>query len=99
MNKRLIRSALADVVTTQQAAKILDCSQGRVRQLVIPDRHGHIELWSCHVGSVLLLQRTEVENRAAKMRQLRQNGKVRGAAPKGYKRDRSNTYYERKVSK
>lgn len=99
MNKRLIKSALADVVTTQQAAKILDCSQGRVRQLVIPDRHGQIALWSCHVGSVLLLQRTEVEKHAAKMRQLRRDGKVRGAAPKGYKRDRSSTYYKRKVSK
>lgn len=86
------------LITTQQAAEILDVSQGRVRQLVLPGSKGQPPvLWSTHMGmKLLVVDEDEVRKHGAKMKKLREAGKVRGSVPKGYKRDRAGIYKRRK---
>ena len=82
------------LITTQQAAKILDVTQGRVRQLVLPGPKGQPPvLWSTHMGmKLIVVDEAEVRKHGAKMKKLRDAGKVRGSMPKGYKRDKAGTY-------
>ena len=78
------------LITTQQAAEILDVTQGRVRQLVLPGSKGQPPvLWSTHMGlKLIVVDEAEVRKHGAKMKKLRDTGKIRGSVPKGYKRDK-----------
>ncbi len=87
------------LISTQQAAQILGVSQGRVRQLVLPGPHGEPPvLWSQHLGQkILVVDEAEVKRYGKKMERLRAEGKVRGAAPQGYKPDRPGEYRRKRA--
>ena len=78
------------LITTQQAAKILDVSQGRVRQMVLPGSKGQKPvLWSTHMGlKLIVVDEAEVNRHRDKMAKRRAAGTVRGQPPGGYKTDK-----------
>ena len=78
------------LITTQQAAKILDVTQGRVRQMVLPGSKGQKPvLWSTHMGmKLIVVDEAEVKKYRDKMAKRRATGKVRGQPPGGYKTDK-----------
>ena len=82
------------LISTAEAAEILGVTQGRVRQLVLPQPKGKEPvLWSTHLGSkILVVDEAEVRQYAKRMNKLRSEGKVRGAAPQGFKKDRPGVY-------
>jgi excisionase family DNA binding protein len=68
------------LIGTREAAKILGCSQPRVRQLVAAG-----SVWSETVGTLLMLDGDEVKSRAAELSAMRQAGKARGPKPSGFR--------------
>ena len=78
------------LITTQQAALVLDVTQGRVRQLVLQGPRGEPpKLWSTHMGAKLLvLDEDEVKKYRDEMAKRRVAGTVRGQPPGGYKTDK-----------
>lgn len=78
------------LITTQEAAEILDVTQGRVRQMVLPSSTGRPPvLWSGKMGAKLIVvDEDEVRRYKKKMESLRDAGKIRGAKPGGYKKDK-----------
>ena len=78
------------IITTQQAAKILDVTQGRIRQMVLPGSKGQPPvLWSTHMGAKLIVvDEAEVKKYRDKMAKRRDAGTVRGQPPGGYKTDK-----------
>jgi hypothetical protein len=82
------------LISTVEAAKILDVSQGRVRQLVLPGPKGQApKLWSDHLGpKIIVLDKREVEKLAKEMQRRRDEGRVCGPKPLGFKPDRPGVY-------
>lgn len=82
------------LISTAEAAEILGVSQGRVRQMVLPQKNGEDPvLWSRHLGSkILVVDEAEVRKHAKRMNKLRAEGKIRGASPGGFKKDRPGVY-------
>ena len=68
------------LIGTREAAKILGCSQPRVRQLVASGG-----VWSQTVGTLLMLDRDDVKARAEELSALRLAGKARGPNPRGFR--------------
>ena len=87
------------LISTAEAAEILGVTQGRVRQLVLPGPHGEPPvLWSEHLGSkILVVDMAEVKRYNQKMERLRAEGKIRGAAPGGFKPDRPGEYRRKRA--
>lgn len=79
------------LIGTREAAEILQVSQGRIRQLVLPQgKDQKPVLWSGHVGvHTLVVDLAEVQAYAADLEERRKQGKVRGPAPQGFRPDRS----------
>lgn len=82
------------IMSTEEAARIIGVTQGRVRQLVLEGKNGEKpKLWSKHLGKkILVVDSKEVHKYAKQMAALRSQGKVRGAKPGGYKRDKPGEY-------
>jgi len=82
------------IISTVEAAEILGVSQGRVRQLVLPGSRGQPpKLWSAHLGpKIIVLDEGEVIRLAKKMQRLRDQGRVCGPEPLGFKPDRPGVY-------
>ena len=77
------------LISTVEAAKILDVSQGRVRQLVLPGPKGQPpKLWSDHLGpKIIVLDKREVEKLAKEMQRRRDEGRFFGHKPLVFKQD------------
>lgn len=75
--------------TCREAAKVLGCTMGRVRQLCRkPSRRTPPVLWSAKMGARLLVLDLEQVKRLAAARALaRAAHTMRGAAPKGFAPD------------
>ena len=82
------------LISTAEAAEILEVTQGRIRQLVLPGRNGEKPVFRhFYLGrKILALDKAEVVAYGKKMRKMRDAGKVRGQPPKGYKPDRPGVY-------
>lgn len=82
------------LISTVEAAEILGVSQGRVRQLVLPGSKGQPpKLWSDHLGpKIIVVDKKEVERLAQEMQRRRDEGRVCGPKPLGFKRDRPGVY-------
>ena len=73
-----------ELISTREAAELLACTQGRIRQLVLGDPP---ELWSDHLGNNLVVDRKEVLARKDRYEKLRRKGSVPGPSPKGFQPD------------
>jgi len=74
--------------TCREAAEILGCTMGRIRQLCRPQTDGQPALWSTKLTDrALVLDLDEVKNLAKSRRKARDAGSVRGALPKGFQPD------------
>lgn len=73
------------LITCREAAKILGCTMGRVRQLV----RGRIPtLWSAKLGPrILVLDAAEVKRLAAARQKARDAGMAKGPPPGGFAPD------------
>ena len=68
------------VCSCREAAKLLGCTMGRVRQLVVRKK-----VWSEHVTErALVLDREEIARLAKNMATARATGKLRGTPPGGF---------------
>ena len=72
------------LIGTAAAAKILGCSQPRVRQMVSSGK-----VWSESVGNLLLLDENEIKKLASEMKRQRAEGSVCGPKPGGFRSDSS----------
>lgn len=75
--------------TCREAAEILGCTMGRVRQLCRePEGGGEPQLWSSKLGARALVLDLEQVKRLAKARQnARDAGIAKGPAPGGFSPD------------
>ena len=73
----------------REAAEILGCTMGRVRQLCRKQPDGSPPvLWSRKLGArAMVLDRDQVERLAESRQQLRADGKAPGPSPKGFRPD------------
>jgi hypothetical protein len=75
--------------TCREAAKILDCTMGRVRQLCRKPKTGDPVLWSAKFNDrALVLDLDEVKRLAKARQKARDAGILPGARPGGFEPDR-----------
>lgn len=84
-----LREPKRTLCTCREAAEILGCTMGRVRQLCRePEGGGEPQLWSSKLGARALVLDLEQVKRLAKARQkARDAGIAKGPAPGGFSPD------------
>ena len=85
----LLREPKRTLISCREAAVILGCTMGRVRQLCRkPEGGGDPALWSKKLGArALVLDLDEVKALANARRKARDAGIQRGPAPRGFRPD------------